>query len=97
MRYELSLDVFDRLQPDGLNRRLVPLGVLKPSDIFPLKTEDVEHTAVEAYDVSILPIASGVIGLRIKEVITQVNAQGLEPACDETRSGPVHAQDRYNP
>ena len=74
MRQKVSSDVFNRLHPDGFNLRLLPSAVLKESNTLPLKTEGREHAFVEVLEVSILPIASRVIGLHLNEVVAQVDA-----------------------
>jgi hypothetical protein len=73
MRREVSSDVFDCFQTHGLELGLLPLGARKKIGTLPLKTEDTEHSLVEVYDISILPIAPRIVELRVNEVVTHVD------------------------
>jgi hypothetical protein len=75
-----------------LQGRLLPLVALYEHNAFPSKAEALENAFVYVDDRFVLPITGWIIGARLKKVVTDVNAQGLQGACKNTGAISMHAQ-----
>ena len=61
--------------------------------VVPFERKGLQHALVEVDDTLVFPIAGWVLGLRVEEIVAEVDGKRLETARDGARTASMHSND----
>ncbi len=71
-------------------RKLPPID---RSNIVPFEAKRFQHALVQLDDALIFPVAGWILGLRVQEIVAEIDGERLETTRDRTRAASVHPDD----